>query len=73
LKKDMGNNAVSVLGVSEVRWKGQGDIRSDDYTVYCSGVERTERDVAMVYTNTVRSLFIVNHNKFSVDTTIVLI
>ena len=25
---------VSVLGVSEVRWKGQGEIRRGDYTVY---------------------------------------
>ena len=25
---------MSVLSVSEVRWKGQGEIRSGDYTVY---------------------------------------
>ena len=31
---EMQKNEVSVLGVSEVRWKGQDDIRSDDYTVY---------------------------------------
>jgi hypothetical protein len=30
LKKEMQNNAVSILGVSEVRWKGQGEIRSGD-------------------------------------------
>ena len=39
---------MSVLGVSEVRWKGQGEIRSDDYTVYYSGGERAERGVAIV-------------------------
>jgi len=55
-KKEMENNAVSVLGVSEVRWKGQGEISSDDYTVYYSGGERSERDIAMVHTNTVRSV-----------------
>ena len=44
----MQKNDVSVLGVSEVRWKGQGEIRSGDYTVYYSGGERTERGVVVV-------------------------
>jgi exonuclease III len=48
LKKEMQKNAVSVLGVSEVRWKGQGEIRSGDYTVYYSGGDRAERGVAIV-------------------------
>jgi hypothetical protein len=34
LKKEMQKNAVSILGLSEERWKGQGEIRSGDYTVY---------------------------------------
>jgi len=44
----MQKNEVSVLGVSEVRWKGQGEIRSDDYTLYYSGSERAEKAVAIV-------------------------
>jgi hypothetical protein len=40
LKKEMQKNKVSILGVSEVRWKGHGKIRSGDYTVYYSGGER---------------------------------
>ena len=48
LKKEMRKNEVSVLGVSEVRWKGQGEIRSGDYAVYYSGGERAERGVAIV-------------------------
>jgi exonuclease III len=44
----MQKNAVSVLGDSEVRWKGQGEIRSGDYTVYYSGGDRAERGVAIV-------------------------
>ena len=48
LKTEMQKNEVSVLGVSEVRWKGQGEIRSGDYTVYYSGGERAERGVAIV-------------------------
>ena len=45
---EMQKNDVSVLGVSEVRWKGQGEIRSGDYTVYYSGGERAERSVTIV-------------------------
>ena len=48
LKTEMQKNDVSVLGVSEVRWKGQGKIRSGDYIVYYSGGERAERRVATV-------------------------
>jgi nitrogen regulatory protein PII len=48
LKKEMQKNAVSVLSVSEVRWKGQGEIRNGDYTVYYSGGERAERGIAIV-------------------------
>ena len=44
----MQKNDVSILGVSEVRWKGQGEIRSGDYTVYYLGGERAERGVAIV-------------------------
>jgi len=48
LKMEMQKNEVSVLGVSEVRWKGQGEIRSGDYIVCYSGGERAERGVAIV-------------------------
>jgi exonuclease III len=42
----MEKNGVSVMG--EVRWKGQGEIRSGDYTMYYSGGEKSERGVAIV-------------------------
>ena len=45
---EMQKNEVSVLGVSEVRWKGQGEIRSGDYTIYYSRSERAERGAAVV-------------------------
>ena len=38
----MQKNAVSILGVSEVRWKGQGELRSGNYVVYYSGGERAD-------------------------------
>jgi exonuclease III len=53
----MQKNEVSVLGVSEVRSKGQGEIRSGDYSVYYSGGERAERGVAIVvYKSLMRSV-----------------
>ena len=48
LKKEMQKNEVSILDVSEVGWKGQGEIRSGDYIVYYSGGERAEKDMAIV-------------------------
>ncbi|PNF15330.1 hypothetical protein B7P43_G00933 [Cryptotermes secundus] len=57
LETEMEKNEVSVLGVSKVRWKGQGEIRSGDYTVYYSGGERAERGVAIVvHKSVVRSV-----------------
>jgi exonuclease III len=53
----MNKNEVSVLGVSEVRWKGQGEIRRGGYTVYYSGGERAERGFAIVvHKSVVRSV-----------------
>jgi hypothetical protein len=43
LKKEMQKNAFSLLGVNEVRWKGQGEIKSGDYTVYYSGGKHAEK------------------------------
>jgi len=43
LKNEMQKNKVFVLGVSEIRWKGQGEIRSGDYTVYYSKGEGAEK------------------------------
>ena len=53
LKMEMQKNKVSVLGVSEVWWTGQGEIRSGDYTVHYSGGECAERDVAIVVHKTI--------------------
>jgi hypothetical protein len=48
---------VSVLGLSEVRWKGQVEIRSGDFTVYYSGGKRAEKGVAVVvHKSVVRSV-----------------
>jgi hypothetical protein len=43
----MQKTAVSVLAVSEVRWKGEGETRSDEFMVY-SGGERAEKGIVIV-------------------------
>jgi ribosomal protein L24 len=44
----MAKNGVSFICVNEARWKGQGEIRSGDYTMYYSGGEKSERGVVIV-------------------------
>ena len=59
----MQKNKVSVLGVSDVRWTGQGEIRSGDYTVYYSGGEWAERSVAIVvHKSIVRRLLVMTES-----------
>ena len=48
MKTEIHKNDVSVLGVSEVRWKGQREIRSSYYRVSYWGGGRAERVVAIV-------------------------
>jgi hypothetical protein len=42
------NNSAYVPGLSEVWWKGEGEIRSGDYTIYYSGGERGARRLAVI-------------------------
>uniref|UniRef100_A0A6M2DQT5 Putative endonuclease-reverse transcriptase n=1 Tax=Xenopsylla cheopis TaxID=163159 RepID=A0A6M2DQT5_XENCH len=64
LKKEMDNCGIDVMGLSEVRRKGQGEIMSEDFTLYYSGGDgegRAERGVAvMVRNKMVKSVVNVN-------------
>ena len=51
LKMEMDKCNVSVVGLSEVRWPGQGEKVSDNYTMFYSGGERAERGVAILMKN----------------------
>jgi hypothetical protein len=54
----MQKNEASVVGGSEVRWKGKGEIKSGVYTVYYSGGEMAEKYVAIVvYESVLRIVF----------------
>jgi hypothetical protein len=48
LKKEIEKNGMSIMGVTEVRWKGQGEIHSRDYTMCYSEGEKSKSGVAIV-------------------------
>src|SRR6267154_1577204 len=49
VKREMKRNGLSILGVSEVRWTGQGDFESDGVRIIYSGGEVHERGVAIMF------------------------
>jgi hypothetical protein len=56
LKEEIQKKAVSVLGVSKVRWKGQYGIRIGDCNVHYSGSEKAGRNIEIpVYTRVLRN------------------
>ena len=49
VKKEMERMQIGVLGVSEVRWRGSGNIRSDEMTMIHSGSEdKSEKGVGII-------------------------
>ena len=40
---------LSILGISEIHWKGQGDLITDEIRMVYSGGERCERGVAILF------------------------
>ena len=53
LKMEMENCNLKIIGLSEVRWEGLGEIVSGDFTMYYSGGEKAERGVAVMLRNEV--------------------
>src|SRR6478609_2031548 len=47
-KEEMRTNRLSILGVSEVRWKDGGDFVSDGYRVMYAGGPTCQRGVAVI-------------------------
>ena len=48
VKCEMKRNGLSILGLSEVRWLGEGEFDSDDFKVIYSGGTTRHRGVAMI-------------------------
>lgn len=48
VKREMERNMINVMGLSEVRWQGNGDFYSDKYRVIYAGGKESQRGVALV-------------------------
>ena len=48
VKREMKRYGLNILGVSEVRWKGQGDFNSDGMRVIYSGGDQCKQGVALI-------------------------
>ena len=49
VKKEMKRHNINILGLSEMRWKGEGEFDSDDYRVIYKGGNHKENGVGFVY------------------------
>ena len=47
---------INVVGLSEVRWPGKGEIVSGNYTMFYSRGVKAEKGVAVVLNDTVKRL-----------------
>ena len=53
ITREMGRNGIDLMGIGETKWKGTGQVKSDDYSVYFSGNYKIERKgVAFICTET---------------------
>ena len=48
VEEEMRRNSLSIMGVSEVRWKDGGDFVSDGYRVLYEGGPTCQRGVAVI-------------------------
>ena len=48
LKRKMTDHKVNIIGITEVRWHGTGDIWNDNYRVIYSGGQESQRGVAIM-------------------------
>lgn len=48
VKREMERNKVNVMGLSEVRWQGNGDFYSDEYRVIYAGGSESQKGVAVI-------------------------
>ena len=55
ITREMGRNGIDLMGISETKWKGIGQVKSDDYSVYFSGNDKIERKgVAFIFTEKIK-------------------
>ena len=50
VKQEMARVNVTILGISELKWTGMGEINSDDHYIYC-GQESLRRNGIVIMVN----------------------
>ena len=43
ITREIGRNWIDLMGISKTKWKGIGQVKSDDYTMYFNGKDKIER------------------------------
>ena len=51
VKKEMAKVNVDILGISELKWTGMGEINSNDHYIYYYGQESLRRNAIAIVVN----------------------
>ena len=51
VKQEMARVNIDILRISELRWTGMGEFKSDDYYIYYCGQESLRRDEVAIMVN----------------------
>ena len=51
LKQEMARVNVDILGISELKWTGMGEFKSDDHYIYYCGQESLRRNGVAIMVN----------------------
>ena len=65
ITREMGRNGIDLMGISETKWKGIRQVKSDKYSVYFSGNDKIERKgVEFICTEKIKK-FVLGFNPIS--------
>ena len=51
VKQEMARVNIDILGISELRWTGMGELKSDNHYIYCCGQESLRRNGVAIIVN----------------------
>ena len=51
IKQEMTRMSINILGFSEVKWTGKGELNSDDHYIYYCGPESLRRNGIAIIVN----------------------
>ena len=51
VKQEMARVNINILGISELRWTGMGEFKSDDYYIYYCGQQSLRRNGVAIIVN----------------------